>query len=628
MCRVILPCMLSFFLLVGALCPTFGAETNDVEQVIQLTNHSGASRDPTVHGNLVAYIDNRSGNWNVILYDIGTGRETPITRSPDTAENCHMDGETLVYTVNGGDRVRAFDLATMEEHTVSDPYLATGPAVSGDQVVWLQKTSVNDTSWDLVSCILAPGGPTEPLSLASDIEDFTGNPSIDGDILVWDDGRRVYHRDLSGGATVCLTSGGSVKVNPAVDGGRIVWQDHKSGNWDIFMKDLSTDEETRLTSDSSDQTDPDIYGDTVTWTDERDGNKEIYMLDLSVGEMTRVTDNNANQRCPVVQGEHLIWMDMRNGNWDIYLHDLDPDSDGDGVDDSEDVWPGDPAVSTDSDGDGHPDRWNPGMTSENSTTTPPLRLDSHPMDPAASLDTDDDGSPNEWNPGMDAGDSTSVPPLWLDQFPGDPAASKDSDGDGAPDEWNEGRDGNDSTTFPRLRLDVWPEDPAAWQDSDGDGHPDEWAQGMTAADSTSDPPLVLDSFPEDPAAAVDGDDDGHPDRWNPNMTAADSTTLPPLELDLFPDDPDDWKDTDGDGVGDNADAFPLDVAASVDGDRDGHPDEWNEGMDRMDSTTGLRLDEYPENSKKWRDKPESPSLGMVGMVCAMLIAGLMVRRRP
>jgi hypothetical protein len=55
-------------------------------------------------------------------------------------------------------------------------------------------------------------------------------------------------------------------------------------------------------------------------------------------------------------------------------------------------------------------------------------------------------------------------------------------------------------------------------------------------------------------------------------------------------------DSDGDGVGNGLDAFPLDPAASQDTDRDGYPDVWNPGHDASDSTSGLVLDSYPQDS--------------------------------
>ena len=58
-------------------------------------------------------------------------------------------------------------------------------------------------------------------------------------------------------------------------------------------------------------------------------------------------------------------------------------------------------------------------------------------------------------------------------------------------------------------------------------------------------------------------------------------------------------DTDGDGVANTADAFPLDVAASADTDRDGFPDAWNDGRSQADSTSGLSLDAFAQDSACW-----------------------------
>lgn len=55
-------------------------------------------------------------------------------------------------------------------------------------------------------------------------------------------------------------------------------------------------------------------------------------------------------------------------------------------------------------------------------------------------------------------------------------------------------------------------------------------------------------------------------------------------------------DTDGDGVGNNIDAFPTNIAASVDTDADGDPDDWNAGCDATcQSGSGLALDTDDDN---------------------------------
>jgi hypothetical protein len=104
-------------------------------------------------------------------------------------------------------------------------------------------------------------------------------------------------------------------------------------------------------------------------------------------------------------------------------------------------------------------------------------------------------------------------------------------------------------------MDDFPEDPSEWRDTDGDG----------VGDNT-------DHFPMDPTKTVD------------------------------PDNTDGYEDSDGDGVVDVIDAFPTDPAASIDTDYDGYPDSWNPGMSEANSTTGLKLDRYPND----RDRALSP----------------------
>jgi hypothetical protein len=128
--------------------------------------------------------------------------------------------------------------------------------------------------------------------------------------------------------------------------------------------------------------------------------------------------------------------------------------------------------------------------------------------------------------------------------------------------------------------DAFPEDIAASRDTDGDGYPDMWNAGKTNADSTTG--LWLDAFPEDIAASMDTDRDGFPDEWNPGMSVASN-------------------DTDGDG----------------------HPDEWNAGRKKKDSTTGLKIDQFPDDPEKWEKKEESPNFGIIGTIMAILAVQIM-----
>jgi hypothetical protein len=89
--------------------------------------------------------------------------------------------------------------------------------------------------------------------------------------------------------------------------------------------------------------------------------------------------------------------------------------------------------------------------------------------------------------------------------------------------------------------------------------------------------------------------DGNGGTDNVNLTIM---ILP--DLDGIPN-PEDM-DVDEDGVPDTSDAFPTDQAASIDTDGDGYPDEWNEGKSESDSTSGLKLDYYPDDPEKWEEE--------------------------
>ena len=75
---------------------------------------------------------------------------------------------------------------------------------------------------------------------------------------------------------------------------------------------------------------------------------------------------------------------------------------------------------------------------------------------------------------------------------------------------------------------------------------------------------AFDAFPNDPAASKDFDRDGKPDEWNNGFNETDSTSQPPLTLDT---------DDDNDGVADEIDCYPLDGGRTIcDADLDGIAD--------------------------------------------------------
>mgnify|MGYP006138986707 CR=1 FL=1 len=227
---------------------------------------------------------------------------------------------------------------------------------------------------------------------------------------------------------------------------------------------------------------------------------------------------------------------------------VDPDDDGDGVNDAQDVFPLDPSewVDTDNDGIGN----NADTDDDNDGVID--AQDAFPLDPNESVDTDKDGIGNNADP--------------------------DDDNDGF----------NDA-------QDIFPIDSTEWVDTDNDGignnaDPDDDNDGVKDAQ---------DAFPLDPAESIDTDKDGignnaDPDDDNDGVNDA---------QDAFPLDPNESVDTDKDGIGNNADA---------DDDNDGMPDAWEleNGLNPLDATDANKdldqdgrsnLDEFLQNSNPQKD---------------------------
>lgn len=280
------------------------------------------------------------------------------------------------------------------------------------------------------------------------------------------------------------------------------------------------------------------------------------------------------------------------------------DSDNDGVGDNSDLFPDDPSEWNDSDGDEYGDNsdafpYDKTEWSDRDGDEHGDRSDVFPDDPKEWMDSDRDGygdnsdafpfDPTEWFDSDDDGYGDNS-----DLFPDDPLEWYDTDYDGRGD-----------------NSDAFPDDRSEWSDMDGDGQgdnsdmfpkdPNEWSD--LDKDGVGD---NSDVFPRDTNEWSDLDGDGcgdNQDRFprDPNeWSDIDNDGVGDFE-DRFPEDPNEWSDLDGDDVGDNSDAFPNDPAASVDTDGDGYPDRWNPGRSEKDSTTGLKLDMYPDDEKRFED---------------------------
>ncbi len=318
------------------------------------------------------------------------------------------------------------------------------------------------------------------------------------------------------------------------------------------------------------------------------------------------------------------------------------DADGDGIPDSYDAFPYDPAASIDSDGDGYPDAWNPNATQAQIAAST-LKIDAYPNDTARWQEVSGGNSGSldiaaaeyffDTDPGVGYGtpispaDGAFDQPFEMFDHYGIPTSGlgvgshtisvrvKDANGvwsvvQSAQFEISAPRNGNGTVGVSAGFTALQPPTIAAAEyffDTDpgvGYGTP------IAPADGAFDQPFEMFDISQISTAqlkrglhtlSVRVKDSNS--KWSPVQSVAFDVEWSTI------------KDSDGDGVPDAQDAFPTDPAASVDTDRDGHPDAWNTGKTAADSTSTppLTLDAFPNDSTKWavNRAPASTSAGIV-----------------
>ncbi len=310
--------------LASAAAPVLSLFGGGVESPV--VTQSSLQFHPAVDGSLVVYGDNRNGNYDVYMRDVGTGVETRIVADLDTQQHPGVSQDFVVWEDwrGTGVKIRALDLRTMTElqPAVGGAGAESGPRISGHRVVYgTNRASNHDVymfDFDL----------NMEIGIATDARATSHDADIGGDLVVWQehwggaDDADIVMRDLRLGVSTQITTSNAHQSNPATDGLRVVYQDVRHGNSEIYMYDPATGAETRITSNPAAQRNPDISGNVIVWEDERNGNSDVYAYDISTGTEHRITTSAANQVQPSISGSRIVWHDGRHGNADVYMFTL------------------------------------------------------------------------------------------------------------------------------------------------------------------------------------------------------------------------------------------------------------------------------------------------------------------
>ncbi|MDD1753174.1 MAG: biopolymer transporter Tol, partial [Methanotrichaceae archaeon] len=292
-------------------------------QVSVICKAPGDQSHPSVSGNYVTWMDNRSGNPDVYVYSLAQELEIPLAASPFPEMYPDVAGEIIGWMafdpLKNMWAIRTFDV-TIDNRSelvwgLSDP----APVSLSDQYLAYSDLPVAKFGWRVHKKLLfgietapaIPPGGINPRA-GSNIVVYQDNMDGNGNWNVWMWGQ--------GKDPVQLTHSQGDHINPATDGKTVVWQDNRNGNWDIYALDLNSSKEIRITKGETDQTNPDVENGVVIWQEMRNGNWDIYAYDMNTGKEKAIMVAPGNQTEPRIRTGNIVWTDDRSGSKDIYIY--------------------------------------------------------------------------------------------------------------------------------------------------------------------------------------------------------------------------------------------------------------------------------------------------------------------
>ncbi|RLC64708.1 MAG: hypothetical protein DRI01_02940 [Chloroflexi bacterium] len=281
---------------------------------------------PAISGNIIVWVDERSGDSDIYGYNMATRTEFPVCVAPGEQRDPRVSGDTIVWQDrrNGNWDIYGYDLVTMTEFPVctrEDAQVA--PRVSGNLVLWLdgRTEKIASSGYNLEAGRRFPVSipehpPRQPFELSGKVIVWSYQGGIYGDI---------YGYNLESGTEFPIATGG-YKDFVSIGGNTVVWLDssptlplwEEPSKGDLVAYNLTTGEEYRLPRTFAYIFDPVVSGELVVWSDDRNDDRDIYGYDLVAEVEFPVCVREGRQTNPAVDGDIVVWVDDRNGNRDIY----------------------------------------------------------------------------------------------------------------------------------------------------------------------------------------------------------------------------------------------------------------------------------------------------------------------
>ncbi|HBQ11778.1 MAG TPA: hypothetical protein DEF51_11685 [Myxococcales bacterium] len=308
------------------------AAAHDVRAIVPLLRAEHDLVSPAMHGDLLVYLSNEDGQYDVWGMHMGMGRPFRITDSAEDERALSVRGTAVAYVRGEGERRRAYlyDLVLGEERALSDQTSDSPALGAADEVVW---TEYDGAQWDL--WIEWPrGAAARPLHQPGGLAGDQRAPGLEAGSVhhavyladerphysEWPDNflyEIAHHEPIPGAVGPFFNLVGRCWT----DGRHVTDAADERDDWDVYCARLGGP------SVSAEHVEPwasgpgaqivESVGTWIGYRDGRDGNWDVG-VGLPGGAGERITTHPADQRNLVSGHDWLVWQDARNGSWDLY----------------------------------------------------------------------------------------------------------------------------------------------------------------------------------------------------------------------------------------------------------------------------------------------------------------------
>jgi len=328
-----------FGLIAALLAFLFSSVASGAIEIFPIVRAAGHQQQPAIDNGLVAWQDNRHGDWDIAIADISSpGSIDPFVLADNFSEAQYpaVSGDIVVWQTKYF-MYEDWDIVGMDTRTetffdvVASPGDEYRPAISGTLVI-AQTRQGQYADWDIMGVDISRRDDPQAFWIDTSSED-QHRPDVDGRIVIYEDVYDGFPRisgwdfsDFDDPQWFPVYGTGGPQQWPALAGQWVVWQDEYegasiTGGDDIFHPGLA-----RLfaAEDSQEASYPDVFNNVIVWQDRRNGNWDIYGHNLTTKTTFPIIAHGADQMypaisfCPALQAYIVVWQDNRNGNWDIY----------------------------------------------------------------------------------------------------------------------------------------------------------------------------------------------------------------------------------------------------------------------------------------------------------------------